>query len=91
MTTIVRATLETTADAASTWRQVALRTLDWTAARGIALRDAVVLLPFAALLPHARAAFAVESAWLPRIETPLTLAATMGPAAPAAPGRLSFD
>jgi len=91
MTAIERATLEATADAASTWRQVACRTLAWAASRDVALRDAIVLLPFAALLPPARAAFADQSAWLPRIETPLTLAASLGPAAPAAPGRLSFD
>ena len=55
------------------------------------MRDAIVLLPFAALLPPARAAFAAGSAWMPRIETPLTLAAALGPPVTAGAGQLSFD
>jgi len=65
--------------------------LAWAASAELPLRDAVVLLPFAALLPHARAAFAAESAWMPRIETPLTLAAALGPPTIAGAGHLSLD
>jgi len=73
------------------WAAVARQTRAWLLARGLTLRDAVVLLPFAALLPPAREAFAAGGGWLPRIETPLTLAATLGPPLPAAAGQLSGD
>jgi ATP-dependent helicase/nuclease subunit B len=91
MTAIDRATLETTDDVASSWRQIASGTLAWAASNGVSLRDTIVLLPFAALLPHARAAFAAESVWMPRIETPLTLAGALGPPTTAGAGQLSFD
>jgi len=91
MTAIDRATLETTDDVASTWRQIASSTLVWAASNGVNLRDTIVLLPFAALLPHARAAFAAGSVWMPRIETPLTLAAALGPPTTAGADQLSFD
>jgi len=91
MTAIDRATLETTDDVASTWRQIASSTLVWAASKGVNLRDTIVLLPFAALLPHARAAFAAGSVWMPRIETPLTLAAALGPPTAAGADQLSFD
>jgi len=90
-TAIDRETLETTNDVASTWRQIASRTHAWATSSDVCLRDAIVLLPFAALLPHARAAFASGSAWMPRIETPLTLAGALGPPATAGAGQLSFD
>lgn len=67
------------------WRHAADTTLDWLSRRGIGVRDAVLLVPFAALLAPARLAFAAEAqrrhsgGWMPRIETPLTLAATLGP------------
>lgn len=66
------------------WPAVAARARQWLAAAGAGLRDSVVLLPFAALLPPVRAAFAAGGGWQPRIETPLTLAAALAP--PAAPG-----
>ncbi len=91
MTAIDRATLETTDDVASTWRRIASNTLAWTASNRVSVRDTIVLLPFAALLPHARAAFAAGSVWMPRIETPLTLAAALGPPITAGVGQLSFD
>jgi len=91
MTAIDRAALETTDDVASTWRELASRVLAWTASNEVPVRDTVVLLPFAALLPLARTAFAAGSAWMPRIETPLTLAAALGPPATAAAGQLSLD
>ncbi len=91
MTAIDRATLETTDDVANTWRRIASNTLAWAASKGVPVRDTIVLLPFAALLPHARAAFAAGSVWMPRIETPLTLAAALGPPVMASAGQLSFD
>lgn len=53
----------------------------WCAAHGVALRDAIVLLPFAQLLAPARAAFGRRGGWLPRIETTQTLARALGPPA----------
>ncbi len=63
------------------WSGLAQHCLAWLAGRGLAARDSVVLLPFAALLPPARAAFAAQGGWQPRVETPLTLAAALGPPA----------
>ena len=91
MMAIDRKTLETTNDVASNWRQIASSTLSWAALNEVSVRDTIVLLPFAALLPHARAAFAAGSAWMPRIETPLTLAGALGPPTTAGAGQLSFD
>jgi len=91
MTAIDCATLETTNNVASTWRQIASSIHAWAAPNGVCVRDTIVLLPFAALLPHARAAFAAGSAWMPRIETPLTLAGALGPPTTASAGQLSFD
>jgi ATP-dependent helicase/nuclease subunit B len=91
MTAIDRAALETTNDVASTWRQVASHVLAWAGSNEVSPRDTIVLLPFAALLPHARAAFATGSAWMPRIETPLTLAGALGPPVTAGAGQLSLD
>ncbi len=74
-----------------TWAAVADVIGAWARDEGIALRDCVVMLPFAQLLPLARRAFAVDGGWLPRIETTQTLAATLGPTPPAGSGQLSFD
>ena len=73
------------------WADVAACAQAWSRERGLALRDAVVLLPFAGLLAPARRAFATAGGWLPRIETAATLAAALGPAAPPEPGAVSFD
>jgi ATP-dependent helicase/nuclease subunit B len=62
----------------------------WMRERGVAERDAVLLVPYAALLKPARDAFAASgSIWMPRIETPLTLAASLGPPPAVRPGQLS--
>ncbi len=61
------------------WAQVAAAVRGWLGHKGLAARDAVLLLPFAALLPPARAAFAAGGGWQPRVETSLTLAASLGP------------
>ena len=76
---------------AALWAAAAREILDWLAARGAPTRDAVVLLPFAALLPPLRAALAARGGWLPRVETPQTLAAALAPPAAAPAGRCCGD
>lgn len=89
MAPIASTALET--DAADPWPAVAQAADAWLAAQGIARRDAVVLVPFAALLPPARVAFGARGGWQPRIETPLTLADALGPPAAATGGVPSGD
>src|SRR5262245_48992010 len=60
-------------------------------AAGAPLRDSVLLLPTASLLPAVRAAFAQRGGWQPRIETTQTLADALGPPPPTAAGHLSGD
>lgn len=91
MTAIAHAALESSDDVSSTWRRVAAHVLEWLRIHAVEPRDAIVLVPFAALLPVARAAFAGAGGWMPRVETTVTLAAALGPAAVAGPGQLSFD
>src|SRR5580765_252512 len=74
MTTIVRAPLENAAGDATRWPAIAARVAAWADEQGLALRDAVVLVPFAQLLPEARRAFARAGGWMPRVETTRTLA-----------------
>jgi ATP-dependent helicase/nuclease subunit B len=76
---------------ADLWAEVASQTLAWLSKAALPARDAVLLLPFAALLPPARAAFARAGGWQPRVETCLTLAGSLGPAAAPAPGQCSGD
>jgi ATP-dependent helicase/nuclease subunit B len=73
------------------WRDVAAHVQRWLAQQGHAARDAVVLLPFAALLPPLRRALAASGGWMPRVETPLTLAATLAPPPATEPGGVSGD
>lgn len=93
MAAIARLPLEiTTGDhSAAVWSRLAAECTTWAAQEGVALRDAVVLLPFAQLLPPARQAFARAGGWQPRIETTQTLARALGPAAPTQAMQLSFD
>lgn len=91
MAAIDKISLETTLSAPLAWSAVATRVQAWAKNRGLNVRDAVVLLPFAQLLPTARAAFAPVGGWLPRIETTQTLARSLGPAALADPLQISFD
>ena len=91
MAPIVRLALETTVTDANCWAAIAARIAAWANEQAVALRDAVVLVPFAQLLPEARAAFAQRGGWMPRIETTRSLAASLGPAEPARLGELSFD
>jgi ATP-dependent helicase/nuclease subunit B len=69
------------------WSSVVEQTLAWLDKRGLSPRDAVVLLPFAALLSPLRQAFAARAGWQPRVETTLTLAASLAPARPVAAGQ----
>jgi ATP-dependent helicase/nuclease subunit B len=78
-------------DGAALWLEVARRASEWSVAQKLELRDVVVLVPFAQLLPCARRAFAATVAWGPRIETTHTLAANLGPALPAEPGQITFN
>lgn len=64
---------------AALWVAVAHALTTWCAEQRVALRDTVLLLPYAALLPPARAAFAQRGGWPPRIETALTLADSLAP------------
>jgi ATP-dependent helicase/nuclease subunit B len=73
------------------WPPLARQVGGWLASKGVSPRDAVVLVPFAALLVPARAAFAAAGGWLPRIETPLTLAASLAPPVVPSPEALVGD
>ena len=91
MATIERLTLEIDAPGRDRWGALAAAVTLWVQNDRVELRDAVVLLPFVQLLPLARHAFARIGGWQPRIETARTLAASLGPAPPAAPGQITFD
>lgn len=75
------------ADAA--WWLAAARELQaWASARQVEWRDAVWLVPYAALLVPARQGLAAAGGWQPRVETPSTLLAQLGPRMPqAGPGQ----
>lgn len=91
MATIVRLALENDIYARDRWGAIADTAIAWTDAQRTLLRDAVVLVPFAQLLSPARRAFGRAGGWMPRIETTKTLAASLGPPAPAQLGQVSFD
>lgn len=74
---------------AAFWSGLAEAVARWCAQQDAALRDTVVLLPFAQLLDPARRAFAARGSWQPRIETSETWAASLGPAPEPEPGLLS--
>lgn len=73
------------------WAALAQQLSAWAEQQSLVMRDVVVLLPFAQLLPLAREAFARTGGWQPRIETTRTLAASLGPAVAPQPLQLSFD
>ncbi len=89
MASIVRAPLEN--GAGDLWPGLTAKSLAWAREHGVALRDAIVLLPFAQLLPLARREWAKSAGWMPRIETTQTLARSLGPASPADESQISFD
>jgi ATP-dependent helicase/nuclease subunit B len=76
---------------ASPWQAFAQQVSAWAAREAISLRDAVVLLPFAQLLPLARQAFGQAGGWQPRIETTRTLAVSLGPTPPAQAMQITGD
>ena len=88
MTTLARHRLDSGPLDRAFWPAVAAASTGWLAQAGVPARDAVVLLPHAGLLPHARAAFAGLGGWQPRVETPATLAASAGPPPPGRAGAL---
>jgi ATP-dependent helicase/nuclease subunit B len=73
------------------WPALAARALAWLRDHGLAVADAVVLLPFAELLPLARAGFAAWGGWPPRVETVATLAGSLGPPPLREPGAPTGD
>jgi ATP-dependent helicase/nuclease subunit B len=66
------------------WRAAAQALHGWAGERSVDLRDAIWLLPYAALLPAARQALAEVGGWQPRVETLATLRAQLGPRSPVA-------
>jgi ATP-dependent helicase/nuclease subunit B len=91
MTTIAPQALAPGATPNEMWRAVAAATHAWLDEQHLLAADAVVLLPFADLLAPARRAFAQRFAWMPRLHTPRTLAAALGPPPQRAPGELTGD
>ena len=73
------------------WTAVARATLQWLQQHQLPPRDAILLLPFAALLAPVRDAFAALGGWQPRVETTLTLAASLGPPPEPEPGHCTGD
>lgn len=66
-------------DIAASWRAVASGVREALTRLGSPPRDAVLLVPFAQLVPLARQALAAQGGWQPRVETTRTLAASLGP------------
>jgi ATP-dependent helicase/nuclease subunit B len=91
MAAIEKISLDARLQALDCWAAVASRAQDWAALRNVALRDALLIVPFAQLLPVARQAFARSGGWMPRIETTQTLARSLGPVEPRDPLQISFD
>jgi len=91
MATIEMLPLSAATRPAELWRSMAHAAHGWLADRRLPVADAVLLLPFADLLAPARRALADPAAWLPRVHTPRTLAAALGPPAPHAAGELTGD
>ena len=91
MPTIARVALESSESAADPWLALARQASEWARSHSVILRDAVVLLPFVQLLPLARSAFAQAGGWSPRVETTRTLAASLGPEAPAERGQITHE
>ena len=89
MATIVRLPLENRSG--DPWPQIVGVVRDFADARGLALRDAIVLAPFAQHLPLARRAWSALGGWMPRIETTFTLARSLAPRAFAQGDDISFD
>ena len=68
-----------------------MRISAWADALGVPLHSLVLVLPFAQQLVPARAAFAKQGGWQPRIETTRTLATSLSPTPRGGDGQISFD
>jgi ATP-dependent helicase/nuclease subunit B len=76
---------------ASTWDAWADAVTGGLHGLGAASRDAIVLLPWAALVDPARRALARHPGWMPRVETVRTLSAALTPPHPPTFGTLTGD
>ena len=91
MTAIARHRLDSGPVDRDFWPALATLSARWLAEAKLPLRDAIVLLPHAGLLPTARTAFARVGGWQPRVETPHTLAASLCPPPAARAGAACGD
>jgi ATP-dependent helicase/nuclease subunit B len=73
------------------WSAAVAAASRWAEARGVALRDAVFIVPFAQHLSLARTAWAQTDRWMPRVETTQTLACSIAPSEPPSGDDLRFD
>lgn len=74
------------------WLRLAATVDAWLRERGLASRDAVLLLPFAQhLAPARRAWMQLNLPWQPRIETTVSLASALGPSPLPQAQQISFD
>ncbi|MFM8898544.1 MAG: PD-(D/E)XK nuclease family protein [Burkholderiales bacterium] len=76
------------------WGDIANSIGTWCNSQAIPLRDVCVLVPLSAHLSLARTAFAQATSmgqWVPRIDTPQTLALSLAPPPICMPGQISFD
>ena len=74
------------------WSAAVTAAARWADGCGVALRDAVFLVPFAQHLPLARAAWAARGdPWMPRVDTTQTLSRSLAPAAMPSGDDLRFD
>jgi ATP-dependent helicase/nuclease subunit B len=76
---------------ASTWDAWADAVTKGLQGSGAAARDAIILLPWAALVDPARRALARHPGWMPRVETVRTLSAALTPPHPQTFGTLTGD
>lgn len=73
------------------WPAVVAASSAWATEHGVALRDAVCVVPLAQHLPPARQAWAQSGTWMPRIETTQTLARSTAAPEPATDHDICFD
>ena len=73
------------------WSAAAVAAVRWAGERGVALRDAVFLVPFSQHLPLARGAWVHRDLWMPRVETTQTLARSIAPVEPPSGDDIRFD
>jgi ATP-dependent helicase/nuclease subunit B len=76
---------------ADPWPQIAATIAEAAGQRRLELRDCIVLVPFAQLLPLANQAFAERGGWMPRIETTGSLAQAFSAQASTEAEGLTFD